>query len=203
MKQTLKLSLSVLSVGLVAGLAAFGWSVKAKDDATFHLANGVQVTPVEVKPDDALTLLDAKIWKFDVALPDRTKSYYYNLTAYKHGKAIGTVGGLESGPGPGQSYPSSSQLTVAMMPLGSGDFGEASQAKYSIHVYGAGTEGVFANPFKGCRSYTPETQVQIPESLITLIDGTETGLRYGDATLNDIYISLSIQPVAQPIAVKK
>ena len=94
MKPPFKLLLSVLGAGVAIALAVFGWSAKAKDDATFHLANGVEVTPIEVKLDDTAQLLDAKIWKFDVALPDRKKSYYYKLTAYRQGKAIGTVGGL-------------------------------------------------------------------------------------------------------------
>ncbi len=186
--------LGTAAAGAVTGLAFFGWSVKAKDAATFHLANGVQVTPVEVHPDDMAQLLDAKIWKFDVALPDRTKWYYYKLTVYKHGKVIGIVGGLETGPSPEESYPRNSPLTIAMMPVGSGNFDAASQAKYIIRTYGVGSEGVFANPIKGCHSYSTESQASPPDNSVSLIDGTETNMRYGEARLNDVSIALSIQP---------
>ena len=167
MKQPIKLLLGIAAAASVAGLAFFGWTVSAKDAATFHLANGTDVTPVEVAPDDALTLLDAKVWKFDVGLTG--------------------------------SFPSHSQMTIAMMPLGGKNFDEASQVKYSIRVYGAGSEGVFANPFKGCHSYTAENQVYQSDSLISLMDGTETTTRYGEARLNDVDIMLSIQPSAMTI----
>ena len=202
MKLPIKFLLGALAAGSVTGLAFFGWSVKAKDDATFHLANGIQVTPVEVQPDDMAQLLDAKIWRFDVALPDRTKWYYYKLTAYKHGEAIGTVGGLECGPDPGQSYPSSSQMTIAMMPLGSGNFDVTGQAKYIIRTYGVGSEGVFANPLKGCQTYSTESQAYPSDNSISLMDGTTTNTRYGEARLNDAYIALSIQSTP-PAIVKK
>jgi hypothetical protein len=204
MKKSIKLPLTFFSIGLVVALVFFGWSVKAKDDATFRLANGVEVTPIEVKPDtdEALTLLDAKIWKFDVVLPDRTKSYYYQITAYKHGKATGTIGGLETGPAPGESNPSSSVVTVAMMPLGGGNFDAASQVKYTIRVYGAGSEGVFANPIKGCHTYSTESQTSPADSLIYLMNGNESNISHGEVRLNDVTLALSIQPLAQPFVVK-
>ena len=198
MKLPIKVLLGILAAVSVAGLVFFGLSVKAKDDATFYLANGIEVTPIEVKPDDALMLLDAKVWKFDVALPDREKPYYYKLTAYKRGKPAVIVGGIDVAPGPGE-MPSHSQMTIAMMPLGSGNFDEASQVKYSIRVYGAGSEGVFANPLKGCHSYTAESQVYQADSLIFLMNGMKTNAMYGDGRWNDVNIMLTIQPSTMTI----
>lgn len=201
-----KVLLGVTAAGAVAGLAFFGWSAKAKDDATYQLANGVKVTPFIVRDEGLSQLLDAKIWKFNIALPDHTKSYDYSLVVYKHGKIIETAGGLETGPVPGGTRPSSDQLTVAMMPLSTGNlstgsFQESRQAKYSIRAYGAGTEGVFANPLKGCYNYTIDSQVYQEDNSIYLMSGTQT--KHNQVGPSDVTIALSIQPAAQPIVTKK
>lgn len=62
MKQPLKILLAVGTAGFATGLAVFGWPAKVKDNATIHLANGVQVAPVEVRSDDMAKLLNAFPW---------------------------------------------------------------------------------------------------------------------------------------------
>lgn len=148
-----KVLLSVIAAGAVAGLAFFGWSAKAKDDATFHLANGIQVTPVEVQPDDTAQLLEVRTWKFDIVQPDASKPLYLSLNLCHEGKFARTlIGGLGSGPpiaGSISHRPALSHIAVSIAPIGDTLFGSR-QLKYLLRTDGAGTSGTMPNPiFRG------------------------------------------------------
>ena len=193
MKPPLKPLLAVLIAGLVVALAFFGWSAKAKDDAAFHLANGVEVTPLEVKPDDVATLLDVKEWKFDVVLPDRTKGYFYRLYLSRYGRVAAQLGGVGFGPAPDGHNPPNAQVVVGMVPLGD-IFNKASQVRYSIRKYDGNVSGTFANPFSSGLSYTETPEVASSDNMIYLMSGSKNGI-LGGASGNAVSIALKIEPI--------
>lgn len=192
MKPPLKLLLSVLSAGAVIALAVFGWSAKAKDDATFHLANGVEATPIEVKQDDMAQLLDAEIWKFDVVVPDRTKPYSYTLDLCRYGHVVGQLGNMSLYPGPGKS-PRTASIKISMVPTGD-SFNKAGDVKYRIGQDSGGTSGTFTNPFGAGLSYSETPEVAAPDNMIYLMSGGKNGI-YGLANQNAVSIVLKIEPI--------
>jgi len=185
MKSPVKLLLS-------AALAVFGWSVKAKDDASFHLANGIKVTPVEVKPDDLSQLLDAKIWKFDVVLPDRTKPYSYALNLCRYGRVVAQLGNMSLYPGPG-NIPRTTSIKVAMIPTGD-SFSKPGDVKYQIGGDSGGISGTFSNPFGAGLSYSETPEVIAPNNMIYLMSGDKNVI-YGLANQNAVSIALKIEPI--------
>ena len=195
MKQPIKLLLGVLAAASVTGLAFFGWSAKAKDDTTVHLANGVRVTPVEVQPDDVAQLLDAKIWKFNVIVPDPNNFHRYSLLLYKHGKFVKSLAGCSIGPMKKSDNDPQVRLTLGMVSLDD-DFGKSQRIKYILRSEGTGTSGTFDNPLKNSNSYGTETQASASENLIFLMSGTDSRSSYGEARLNDTAIALEIRPDA-------
>ncbi len=177
MKQPIKLLLALLGAGSVTALAFFGWSAKAKDDATFHLANGLQVTPVEVKPDDTAQLLEIRTWKFDVVQPDASKPLYLSLSLCREGKFFKTVmGGLETEPEVGSHHAHGvlhSHVTISLAPVGDTFFG-ARQLKYLLRTDGAGTSGTMSNPiFKG-HGEVAETQAAPEDNMVFLMSTNRT-----------------------------
>lgn len=194
MKPPMKLLLTLLGAGSVTAIALLVRYVDAKEATAFHFANGVQVTPIEVKPEDVLTLLDAKIWKFDVVVPDRSKMYNYTLNLCRHGKVVTLLGGLGSGPGPGgESLPNHMTVTVAMVPMGD-TFSKAQQVKYSVRVYGGGSKGIFPNPFGDGFGNSEMPQIFPPDDLIYLMSGSKGAVR-GFANENTTSIALKIEPL--------
>ena len=191
MKPPIKLLLGIAAAVSVTGLAFFGWSVKAKDEATIQFANGVQVTPVEVKPDDTAMALDAYIWKFDVHLPYPHKIYNYSLFLCQHGKVVSPLGGV----GTGSIKPSDgiavTQVTIGMVPIDD-TFGKAKRIKYALRVGGAGTLGTFTNPFKDNGGYGSNVQANSSDNMVYLISGS----KYGGSSIaseNDENIGLQIE----------
>ena len=161
--------------------------------STFQLANGVQVTSIEVKPDDTLALLDAKIWKYDVTLPDTTKMYDYTLNLCRNGKIIAPLGGVGSGPAPGESLPHHIQVTVGMAPMDD-TFSKAKRVRYSIRVYGAGSKGTFSNPFgDGVTTYSEMLESSPPDNLIYLMSGNKGNANALPAA-SAVAIALKIEP---------
>ena len=181
-------SLALAAVAL--GLYAF---TRPPNPTPYHLANGVEVTPVEVKPDDTLALLDARLWKFDVTLPDTTKMYDYTLNLCRNGKVVAQLGGIGSGPGPGgEALPRHVQVTVGMVPLDD-TFSKARRVKYSIRTYGAGSKGVFPNPFVSFGG-SDMTEESAPDDLVYLMSGGGHGGIQGLPANSPVSIALKIEP---------
>jgi hypothetical protein len=196
MKLPIKFLLGALAAGSVTGLAFFGWSVKAKDDATFQLANGVQVRPVEVKPDDMAQLLDARIWKFDVSLPQRRETYNYALVLIHHGTIVGTLGSVAAGPvpgGDGEDIPNPMLVTVGIVPMDD-SLAKSRQARYSIRVYGVGTKGTFTNPFSQNYNYSDAEQIDSDKSIVRLMSGRKN-TAHGLSDEDDVAIGFKIEPL--------
>ena len=191
MKQMLKLALSLLSVGLVVALAFFGWSVKAKDDATFHLANGVEVTPVEVKRDDVAQLIDAKLWKFDVVCPAKANtitgiSFGQNGKPYKE-----VVGGFGES---SATEPMHFQCTIGLMPIG-GTFYDAKELKYSISYGEAGANtGTIPNPLIRSHGYTQDAEVIPAQNHVLLMSSNlkKTWIS-GRPSFNEVALALDFE----------
>ena len=189
MKQSISMLFGLLGAGSVIALAFFGWSAKAKEDATFHLADGVQVTPVEVKPDDMAQLLDVKIWKFDVYLPHPEKGDSLVLNLYRHGKRVKALAG--GGFGPSRNPSHHLLITIGIVPDG-GNFSKAGQVRWMLHQDGGGMSGVFVNPFQNSKGLGWNTQVVEADNLIYLMNGTNSSVSQGDARENDTTIALSL-----------
>lgn len=189
MKQPIKLLLALLGAGSVTALAFFGWSAKAKEDATFHLANGVQVTPVEVKLDDMAQLLDVKIWKFDVYLPNPEEGNSLVLNLYQHGKRVKSLAG--GGFGPSRNPSHHLLVTIGIAPDG-GDFSKAGQVRWMLQQNGGATRGAFVNPFQASKGLGWNTQAVEADNLIYLMSGTNSSVSHGDARENDTTIALSL-----------
>ncbi len=182
-------------VGIVSAVwfAVFLWTVKTKSDATLHLSNGVEVTPIEVKPDVAEDLLDARVWKFEITKPDAKNIYNYELELYRHNRFIQKLGGL--GLGPANNRDNQVQLTVGILPLGN-DLFRSRQIREIIRGDGGGASGTFDNPFANgaSMSYFPSFSRQ--DNLVYLIGGNDAKNPYHggstDPKDNDFYIALHI-----------
>jgi hypothetical protein len=167
MKKSIKLPLTVLSVGAVIALALFGWSAKAKNDATFHLANGVEITPIEVKSDDMAQLLEAKIWQFDVMSPAKANSFA-GIALCQIGQPSKTLaGGIGIGSG---SEPNHSHITVGLVPI-AGTFFDAQKLKYSLAIGIESTTGTIPNPFIHSHGFTQDAQVIVSDNRVLLMSG--------------------------------
>lgn len=158
---------------------------------TYRLANGIEVTPIEVQPDDMAQLLGVKIWKFDVYLPHPEKGESLVLNLYQHGKCVKALAG--GGFGPSRDPSHHSLVTVAVAPIGA-DFSKANQAKWMIRQNGGAASGVFVNPFQNSQGLGWNTQVVEADSVIYLMDGINSGVSHGDARENDTAIALTITP---------
>ena len=163
----------------------------SKDDTTVQLANGVQVTPVEVKTDDMAQLLDARFWKFKVKLPDPDSSHHYTLLFYRHGKLVQSLGGFGIGPKKKIGNDPNVQITIGMLP-NNNDFARSPRINYSLSLDGGAVSGAFANPLQGNDSYSSAAQTVPSENLIYLMSGTNSNSRYGNASMNDTAIAVQI-----------
>ncbi len=206
MKPPIKFLLALLSAGLVVALAFFGWSAKAKDESTFPLANGVQVTPIEVKPDDVAQLLDIKRWKFDVTLPKGKRTYVFPVSLYRNGTYVQSLGGASCSALSNWTGERHESLFIGMLPV-SGDFMHANQinAKYGhqeqgIYFYNTNT---FANPFLRTSSHTtriePTAEPQAAEKYggICLMSGSVESSQQ-DQPPDNVEIVMTFQEVPNP-----
>ncbi len=126
MKKPIKLLFVVLGVGCVIALAFFGWSAKAKGDATVHLSNGVEVTPIEFKSDAMAHLLGIKFWKFNVVWPHGKGHFKAGFSLCHNGKIDKAIVG---GYGIDTSYSSrSDEIIVGFVPV-SGTILDSKQLK--------------------------------------------------------------------------
>ena len=179
----------------LAAVALGGYAyTRAHAEPTYRFANGVEVTPLEVQTDDTRTLLDAKIWKFDVNLPDTNKLYNYTLDLCSHGKIVAPLGGL--GVGPYHESPHHTELTVGVVPTDT-TFGHAPQVKYNIKASSGGTSGTFANPFRKCIGYSDTPQFSRGNDFIYLMSGSGRGAVYGLAEEDDTSLVLRVEPLTQ------
>ena len=176
------LALVVLALGLYA-------YTRAHAAPTYRLANGIEVTPIEVKPDDMAQLLDVKMWKFDVYLPNPKEGDSLVLNLYQHGKRVKSLAGGWIGP---SRNPSPHLLvTVGFVPIG-GASSKAHGIKWMLHQDGGGMSGVFVNPFQHSKGVGWSTQVAAADNLIYLMSGTDSNVTHGDARENDTTIALSL-----------
>ena len=181
------------SVGasLILAVAALALYVYTRPPAaqTYLLANGVQVTSIEVKPDDMAQLLDVKIWKFDVFLPKPEKGDSLVLNLYQHGKFVKALAG--GGFGPSRNPSHQILVTVAVASI-AGDFSKAGPVRWMVHQNGGGMSGAFVNPFQNNRGLGWNTQVAEVDNLIYLMNGTNNGVSHGNIREDDTTIALSI-----------
>lgn len=155
----------------VTALALYAFT-RTPNAPTFQFANGIQVTPIEVKPDDMAQLLEIRTWKFDVVQPDASKPLYLSLSLCREGKFSKTImGGLGIGPEVGSHHAHGvlrSHVTLSLAPVGDTFFG-ARQLKYLLRTEGAGTSGTMSNPiFKG-HGEVAETQAASDDNMIFLM----------------------------------
>ena len=161
------------TIGLPLVLATIALGVytykRAHSTPAYTLANGVEVTPIEVQPDDVGKLLETKIWKFDVVWPRHQGHFRAGISLYQDGKfAKALVGGL----GMGSRIDSQpSQITVGLVPMG-GTIFEAKQLRYSLSTGGSTSEvGTIPNPFLHAHGYTEDMQVVRAQNLVILVSG--------------------------------
>ena len=192
MNPPIKLLLAFLAAGSVTSLAFFGWSAKAKD-AAFHLSNGIDVTPVEVVPDDMTELLDAKIWKFDVLLPHPEKGDYLSVKLYQHGKVVTEFagGGFGPSPIPKQHF----LLTFGIIPI-AGDFSTAKQIKWMLKQDGGSSNGISANPFRESKELNWSIRSSEHDDSVDLMGGR--GLSQRDPSDFNTSIALNIKNDMKP-----
>jgi len=157
------------SLALAAAAASLYSYARLHAAPTYHLANGVEVTPIEVQSDDVSRLLDAKIWKFDVVWPHRKGHFRVGISQYQDGKLAKTLlGGYGMGQPNGIEH---SQITVGLAPMAGTIYG-ASEIKYMLSTGGsAGGTGTINNPFIHSHGYTQDAQVVPSQNLAVLMSG--------------------------------
>lgn len=195
MKRLAKLLFSIIGVILAIGTVVYLWQTKARAEATYHFANGVEVTTVDVQPDDTLTLLDAKIWKFDLILPNQNGFYNYTLKLYRHGQPVASLGGFGTGPVGRDQVKQHREVTVGIAPIDD-TLLKAHQIRCSLQLDGGSTNGTFTNPFRNSDGYDPQAQYSPPDNQIYLMKSASRGVIYGSARDNDVCIALQIEPMA-------
>lgn len=140
-----------VSVGTSLALAAVALGLYAHQRAhavpTYHLAGGIDVTPVEVQADDTAQVLSVKVWKFDVVVPDPERGYIFPVSLYRNGKRVQSLGGIGSSSTSGHWSSKHRTLFIGMVPV-DGDFWQAHQirAKYMIEGQNS-SSNTFINPF--------------------------------------------------------
>ncbi len=194
MKRPAKLLLGVLAAGSVTGLAFFGWSVKAKDDATVHFANGVQVTPVEVKQEDELAqLLEFKTWEFDVTCPANAESFVALSLAQNGGTPKVIAGGF--GVASSTVAPTHFHCTVSFVPIAGGFF-EAKQLKYCITTGIIHSTGTMPNPFVHAHGTTQDAEeMPVQNSVILMSGNLKKSYVAGLASQNEVALNLQFEVV--------
>ena len=167
-------------------------SAKAKDDATSHLANGVEVTPLEVKQDDnnITQLLDAKIWKFDVTCPMRANTFAL-ISIGQNGKPFKVVaGGIGTSSAAKASH---SEYTIGLMPI-AGTFNDAKELKYICSVGVERSSGTIPNFLIHSHGYTQDAQVMASDNRVLLMSGNlkKTWIS-SPASQNEVALALEFQ----------
>jgi hypothetical protein len=193
MKRTAGFLLSTICLCLVAGAAVYGWQWKARADSTFHLANGVAVTPVTVQEDELSGLtaaaLGVKVWKFDIALPP-SHAFSYSLTRCEKGRPVETLSSVsvEQPKNPGRRHET---VTVALLPEGTG-FDDADKLKCYVAYRSWNSAGAFPNPLKGYQIMMENLQSSNTYNLIYLLSTSKKKAISGMASENDVSIALSV-----------
>lgn len=186
MKQTTKWIVGIVGAILAIGLVASAWYAKAKAGTTYHLANGIEVTPREVPRDDIAEALDAKVWKFDVVMPDDKHMVLLRLSQIGHGKLVRQLGG-----GNFQTNKRHCELTVIMIPV-NGDIGYAQQIRFVIQSSEASkASGYFANPLRNCGGYGEDLWFTPSINRVFLIGGGRHV--FSPAGNNDVDIAIDIE----------
>jgi len=180
------MSLALAAVAL--GLFAY---TRAHAAPTYTLANGVEVTPMEVQPDDVGKVLGIKVWKFDVSLPDARQGIQLTLNLCQGGKIIHSVGGAGFVPMKGQRQ-RRYLLTLALAP-DDGDFSRGKRIKYFLESQSGSTSGNFTNPLQGSNGlgYGPD-DISTAENSIYLIGGGKVGTF--PVSFDDTALALTITP---------
>jgi len=192
-RKSVSIAISLALAAVALGLYAYTLAHAAP---TYTLANGVEVTPVEVQPDDVSEVLDIKIWKFDVVQTDASKPLYLGLSLCRNGSVIKTlVGGfdLEPAMNRGQPRPSKrSHVMIGLAPIGTTIAG-AKQFKYTLSTDGASLSGTMPNILLDGHGYISDAQVSRDSNVIFLLSTNKTKSSItGDAAMNDTALALSI-----------
>ena len=176
---------------VLAVIALVGYAyTRANAPPTYHLANGVDVTPINVQSDDTAEVLNVKVWKFDVVTPYPNRDYIFGVILYRNGKQVESLGGTGSSSSVnGQRYKGRKTLFIGMVPV-DGDFWQAHQirAKYMIEEEGGYSSNTFVNPFSPGMALRDYPQSYGPNS-ICLMHGDKGNDNYGKP-INDTAIVL-------------
>ena len=195
MNEFVKPSLIGLGLIIAVGAPLAWWSVQRDSVRTVHFANGIDVTPIEVHPNDVAQLLDVTIWKFKMVRPDAATPLFLSVGLYQNGKFAKTLtGGIGYGPWVGQETvhrSEQSQITFSVVPVGNTLFG-AKQLRYRLATEGGVATGTIANPILGGHGCTLEAQFSAPDNLVYLMS-TNKAKSYlsGDPEMNDTALVLS------------
>jgi hypothetical protein len=194
-----------IALSLALAAVALGLYVYTRAHAapTYTLANGVEVTPITVQPDDASKLLEMKFWKLDVVQTDASKPLFFNLSLCRNGKLTKSLT-YTYGLGPSSRKPSRVHnhipVTVGLVPVGDTFFG-AKQLKYSLSTALVDTSGVIPNVFFKTRGFVSDTQapyVSREGNLVFLLSANKNNPTTSDPMRNDTTLALSIE--TPPIA---
>ncbi len=153
---------------------------------TYRLANDIQITPVEVPPDNTADVLGIKTYKFDVMMPSAAQGLALTVNSCRAGKIIQSVGGGGFRPMHGETQKSPLHLTRIMAPDDQ-DFSRGAKVKYLLKSTGVSVSGKFPNPLQGSKGigYEPDG-ISEEQNSIYLIGGGKTGgtpVKYDDVSL--------------------
>jgi len=184
------------SIGIPLVLATVALSIYAYKHAhaapTYTFANGVEVTPVEVQPDDVGKVLGIKVWKYDVSLPSAKQGLQLTLNLCRTGKIIHSVGGVGFLPMKGQSSDRHLLLTLVMAP-DDGDFSRGKRVRYFLESQSGSTNGDFTNPLRGSAGLgLGPDDVSVVENSVYLIGGGRVGMF--PVSLDDTALALTFTP---------
>lgn len=186
-------ALSGLPVAFV--LVCYVYS-RATAPPTYHLANGIDVTPIAVTPSDSDRLLDVHVWKLDVMLPDRRKSLDLRFVHYLNGKFLKTqLGGIDVGPGVGHEAATGSHLyhvLIATVPVGA-TMASSHQLRCTIFTGSAGATCLIPNILENSSNSTYEPHISASDNLAYLMSAN---LNYpstsSDAKMNETALVLRV-----------
>ena len=171
---------------------------------SYHLANGIEVTPTVNPQDETAQLLEIKSWDFDITQPDASKPFYISFALYGNAKFVKTInGGTARFPDPSgtpKKEPITTHVSLAFLPLG-GSIYDAHELKYrmTIETGGSGISGSMPNPvFKG-KNLISDAQVASNDNAIMLLSTNRTSSTVsGKMACNNTNLALRITQIPPP-----
>ena len=175
---------------VIAALVVYAYT-RVHAAPSCHFANGIEVTPIEVPPDDVAKVLGIKIWKFDVFLPDDRQGLQLTLNLCHGGKIIRSVGGSGFIPMKGQRQ-NHYLITLGLAP-DDGDFSRGKRIKYFVEGQSGATSGSFTNPLQGSNGLgCGPDDFSAEENSVYLIGGGKVGMY--PITIDDTALAFTITP---------